>query len=314
MKISQKALLAQIITMVKITIRGTLIALCVIITAEVVLRLVGFTNNALYRVDSEYEYIYKPNQDVNRLGNHLVTNSYSMRSSEPDSKTKIKILGFGDSIINGGQSTSQEDLATTILQNKLSNEFKEGVEVLNISAGSWEADNVMAYINKHGDFGAKIAFWVVSSHDLRANMTFLPVVGRLKSYPNKAPVFALWEAINRYVIGEKYDIYSKKELAEHEANESKDVNTGIKELIDYCQSSDIHLIAYLHPEKSELEKATYKEDGKEWVRIFEENNVTYINGMDVEKSEDYRDKIHLNKNGQMRLSETLFPYIVEAIK
>ena len=285
-----------------------------VVAAEVILRLAGFADYALYRIDSDYEYIYIANQDVKRFGKKLVTNSYSMRSDEPNPKTKSKVLGLGDSIINGGQPTDHDDLATTILQNKLSNEFNETVEVLNISAGSWETDNVMAYVNKHGHFGAKVAFWVVSSHDLRINMTFLPVVGRLKSYPNKTPNSALWGLIDRYIIGEKYNIYTEKELIEHKTNKSTEINSGINELINYCKLNDIRLIAYLHPEKSELEKGAYKENGVEWIRIFEANNLTYVNGMNVGKSEEYRDKIHLNEKGQFRLAETLFPYIVAALK
>ena len=89
--------------------------LVVLLVAEIALRNVfGFCDTVLLRADPNYEYIAQPDQDRMRFRHHIVYNSLSMRSPEPDSKAVV-ILGCGDSVINGGVLTGQDSLATTIL-------------------------------------------------------------------------------------------------------------------------------------------------------------------------------------------------------
>ncbi|WLT39310.1 hypothetical protein NON20_06955 [Synechocystis sp. B12] len=83
------------------------------------------------------EYMFKPNQDAIRFGNRFRTNSYGMRSEElPKSKndSELRVLVFGDSVINGGNLTDQSDLATEIVKSEIS-QNKE-LTIANISAGS----------------------------------------------------------------------------------------------------------------------------------------------------------------------------------
>ena len=72
-----------------------------LIEIEIVLRLFfGFCNTVLYREDPKYEYIAIPDQHRYRFRNHISFNQESMRSAELD-QASIKILGFGDSVLNG---------------------------------------------------------------------------------------------------------------------------------------------------------------------------------------------------------------------
>ncbi|MBR0501617.1 MAG: hypothetical protein IJJ77_00035, partial [Paludibacteraceae bacterium] len=78
------------------------------IVLEVYLRMVwGFCNAPLYRVSNKYEYIVLPSQDGMRFGSHYHYNSYSQRSEEPDT-TRRKVLGLGDSVLNGGVISDQD--------------------------------------------------------------------------------------------------------------------------------------------------------------------------------------------------------------
>ena len=145
--------------------KGRLIAyfIVLIVAVELFLRLYfGFCDTVLMKEDPNYEYIAQPSQDRFRFRNHIKYNALSMRSEEVDTSALL-ILGFGDSIINGGVQTDHDSLATTLLSDSLSNAENKKIQFLNISAGSWGPDNCFAYLKKHGNFGAKRIFLFVRS-------------------------------------------------------------------------------------------------------------------------------------------------------
>ena len=156
---------------------GILVVL--LVGVEVVLRSVwGFGKMPLYAASEKWEYMSLPNQEGVRLGNRYYYNSYGMRSEEVDT-TKRHVLGLGDSVIYGGVQTDQDSLATSIFSRET------GVQMLNISAGSWGPDNCAAYLREYGMFGAEGVFLFVSSHDAHDDMDFTPTVGVHVSYPDK---------------------------------------------------------------------------------------------------------------------------------
>ncbi len=68
------------------------------------------------------EYMFKPNQNLKRFDNHILINQYGMRSENISSQKdfeEYRIIVFGDSVVNGGNLTTHENLATTIIQNQL---------------------------------------------------------------------------------------------------------------------------------------------------------------------------------------------------
>lgn len=128
-----------------------------LIVAEVTLRLVwGFGKMPLYAASDKYEYMALPNQSGVRLGNRYYYNAFSMRSDEVNPNVK-HILGLGDSVIDGGVQTDQDSLATSLFS------AETGMQMLNISAGSWGPDNCAAYLKEKGMFKAKGIFLLVSS-------------------------------------------------------------------------------------------------------------------------------------------------------
>ena len=118
------------------------ISICFIFIAlsELILRYVfGFCDAVLYQSSPAYEYIAQPNQHRYRFFSHIDCNSYSQRSEEPDS-TKTIVLGLGDSVIFGGTMLDQDSVATTLFSKET------GMQMLNISSGSWGPDNCAAYL------------------------------------------------------------------------------------------------------------------------------------------------------------------------
>lgn len=147
------------------------------------------------------EYLFKPNQDVYRFGNHFITNRYGMRSADfPPQKSipaELRIMVYGDSVINGGNLTDQARLATSILQQSLARELHRPVIVGNISAGSWGPANELAYLRQFGVLDADIVILVLSSSDYDDAPTFEPL--NPLTHPTEPPASALWEGLVRYL-------------------------------------------------------------------------------------------------------------------
>lgn len=278
-----------------------------ILSSEMALRKVwGFCDAPLSIESEKYEYIFAPNQDRMRFGKHVKYNSYSQRSEEPQ-KQKKKILGCGDSVINGGVQTDQKNLATTLF------EEKTGVQMLNISAGSWGPDNCVAYLQEKGTFDADGIILVVSSHDAHDNMNWQSVVGRSVAFPDKQYKFAIWEVIDRYLLPRLVGLFKSTSSANPNDPDAavnagiqkrgKEFNTGFKQLKQLADNSKMHFAIYLHPEKSEVKSGCYNEQGEEIINWAKENGVTLYLGLEEgETLNGFRDNIHLNELGQQRLA------------
>jgi hypothetical protein len=161
----------------------------------------GLGNPPITITHPTIEYLFAPNQRVRRFGNRFETNSYSMRSAEfsrnKENPNELRILVLGDSIINGGALTDQDDLATELLQRDLAEWLHRPVVVGNVSAGSWGPPNLLAYVNEFGTFDADIAVFVFNSKDASDVPTFEPLDRNL--FPQSKPPSALWEAVTRYL-------------------------------------------------------------------------------------------------------------------
>ena len=294
------------------------ILLIILVGGEFILRhFMGLTQAPLYFESDKYEYMACPNQDGYRFGNHYHYNSYSQRSEEPDT-TKQIILGLGDSVIFGGVQTDQDSLATTIFTKET------GIQMLNISAGSWGPDNCAAYLREKGLFHAKAMFLLVSSHDAHDNMTFEPVVGIHASYPKENYKLAYWELLERYILPRIFKKKSKKLDPDQQVNantgidikkDGKTFNPGFQQLKEIADSIHIPLIMYLHADAKELKNGEYNEQGKEIIKWAETNHVTLIRELEYKFTSDlYRDGIHLNEKGQGKLAQIMVKNIPQYLK
>jgi len=293
----------------------TIIVLIVIL--ELYLRFKwGFCDALLYNHSDKYEYIAQPNQNRHRFGAHIHYNSYSQRSTEPDSTRKI-ILGLGDSVLFGGTWMDQDSLASTIFSKET------GMQMLNISAGSWGPDNCAAYLKEKGTFNAKAMILVCSSHDAYDVMSHIPVVGVYPNYPNKQYNSAIIELIDRYLFPriKYYTLRTKMKFDPDETIVSKIVNSSVKkkstlfnpgfaQLKDIADSLHIPFIIYLHAETNEIAKGQYNEMGQEILKWADTNSVPLINGsQNGETTDMYKDVIHFNEKGQRHLADILIEKI-----
>ena len=285
----------------------------IVILLEIILRYVfGFCDAVLYQSSPAYEYIAQPNQHRYRFFSHIDYNSYSQRSEEPDS-TKTIVLGLGDSVIFGGTMLDQDSIATTLFSKET------GMQMLNISSGSWGPDNCAAYLKEKGTFGAEAMVLVCSSHDAFDVMSHIPVVGIYPNYPDKQYKLAIWEVIDRYLMPRIKVYFRGKQLLDPDAQVVEKVKSdegvakkalnfdpGFDQLLLISEEKHIPFFIYLHPEVSEIMNRKYKEGGlmiMEWAKT---HHVKLMDGLNEGVTVDmYRDVIHLNEKGQRNLANSL---------
>lgn len=288
---------------------GAILVLLIIL--EVVLRTVwGFGKMPLYAASDEWEYMTLPEQSGKRLGNKFYFNRYGMRSEEVDS-TKKHVLGLGDSVINGGVQTEQDSLATSLFSKEM------GIQMLNVSAGSWGPDNCAAFLRHYGLFDAKGIFLLVSSHDAHDNMDFTPVVGNHPSYPDKQYCCAIVEVVCRYAWPKFKNRFLKSKQTELDPDQKvlagvgidkngKGFNPGFSQLKQMADSVHIPMVIFLHADAKECAARKYNSQGEEIMKWCEKNQVKLIKDLDCGfTSTDYRDGIHINAKGQRKLANIM---------
>ena len=272
----------------------------------------GFCDNFLFCTDENYEYVLKPNQNAKRFRSILITNKYAMRSEEVRSGA-IKILGFGDSVLNGGVLTSHDELATTILSKGISAAINKDVQFLNISSPSWGPDNAFAYLEEKGNFDAELIILFVNSHDVYDNMSFRKVVDVHPSFPSKNYKCALYELMHRYLLPRlkaflKGEVYSHAQY-EYESN-SHVFNTGFQNFYDYTQIHNTPFVIYLHADLSELQQGAYSKQGQLIIEFAKAHQIPLIEVINHGlKETHYRDKMHLNARGQSQMARIVYEFI-----
>ena len=278
-------------------------SLALLIVAELSLRLAwGFGKMPLYAASDKWEYMALPNQSGVRLGNKYYYNAYCMRSDEVNPHKK-HILGLGDSVLYGGVQTDQDSLATSLFS------AETGIQMLNISAGSWGPDNCAAYLKEKGLFDAKGIFLLVSSHDAHDNMDFTQVVGVHPSYPDKQYCCAIAEVLIRYIYpryvkpffdkGDNELDPDQKVLAGVDIHKNgKTFNLGFDQLKAMADSAKIPFVVYLHADQEENAAKKYNEQGEEIIAWCKKNHVRLVEDIRLLTKEDYRDGIHINAKGQ----------------
>ena len=280
------------------------------ISIELILRIgFGFCDAVLIREDSDYEYIAISNQNRVRFGNRVQYNDQSMRSLAVDSNA-IVILGFGDSVINGGSLTNQSSLATSIISEKLTDNFGQNVQFLNISAGSWGPDNCFNFLEKHGSYNARHILLIVSSHDAYDNITHEKIVGVSKGFPNQQYSLAILEMFDRYFLPYFNKDNDNLKLGINKRKKDSVFNTGFADFYKYSIYNNIPLTIYLHAEMSEIQANTYNSQGKEIIEYAKINDIPIILDLNHGLAEsDFRDRIHLNDKGQSKMANIILENI-----
>jgi hypothetical protein len=299
-------------------LRIMIISLVVLLGVEIALRKFwGFHDMVLFQDDADVEYIAAPSQERYRFGNKIYYNNLSMRSAPIKNTDQCIVMGFGDSVLNGGTLIDQDSIATTRVENQLNSLGNNGFRFLNISAGSWGPDNCAAYLKNHGTMNATMIILMVSSHDAYDNMTFEKVVGVNSSYPDKQYPLALLEVAYKYalprfksLIG---DVRNDDNLMINKNGD--EFNTGFGYFRDYAKKLKVPLLVCLHAELAEVEMNEFNSQGKEIIQFCNKNAIKFISGLEIgENKTHFYDKIHLNSAGHKLWSNVMAKEILNTIK
>jgi len=246
------------------------------------------------------EYMFAPNQDLYRFGNHQIYNEYGMRNISIDQVTQPhRVIVFGDSVLNGGNLTDHGALATTLASDS---EAFYG----NVSAGSWGPANMVAWIDEYGLLDAEVAIILISSHDLHDAPSFAPL--NPQTHPTERPISALVEGIERYVPRYLPRIFRSTE-PENTSPEPTQTSTAgsISDFVDRVENAGIRLCAIQHKERIELDSPPTSDSQEIYVLLTDRGVPVLDFGTALKDSGEnpYRDNIHINDYGQEILATYL---------
>jgi lysophospholipase L1-like esterase len=300
----------------------------IIIVLEGGLRLLlGLGNPPLYIRDREIGYLLKPDQKLRRMGNRIIINQYSMRNeaiAPEKAANTFRVMLLGDSIVNGGWWTDQEETLSALLKRQIESNLPPNkiVEVLNVSANSWSPRNELAYLSRFGLFEADVLILVINTDDLFGTAPTALPVGRERNYPDRKPPLALIELFNQ--------MFSKsKPIPELEKikNESGDrvgkilAAIGAIEMLASEQNTQFILtITPLLRETEEKGSRDYEKQARKRLQEFATaENLFYLDFLPIFQDFPqpeflYRDRIHLSPQGNALVTEKLIQFMQGEIK
>jgi GDSL-like Lipase/Acylhydrolase family len=299
---------------------GFVFAIVSIVCGELFARFyIGLGDPPLSEPHPTIEYLFKPNQRVHRFGNLFATNRYGMRSDDfPPQKLnpqELRVMVYGDSVVNGGNPTDQPRLATSLLEKRLATGLRRPVVVGNISAGSWGPPNEFAYLRQFGFLDADIIVLVLSSSDYDDAPTFEPL--NPLTHPTEAPISALWEALTRYLpryfTGRKVNEAGVVPDVQEIANK-RDIEVSLQaehDFLETAKAGGVTILVLQHWTQTELRSSKPLVGHDEIRRIAAEATVPVYDDADTLKAylrdgkNPFRDDIHLNESGQQALAELL---------
>lgn len=281
----------------------------------------GLGKRPIYIADDEIGYLLAPNQNIRRLGKLTIINQYSMRTEEikpsPNQDT-MRIFLIGDSIVNGCWWTDQNETISALVKEEIEKKSSQIIEVLNASANSWGPRNQLAYLQRFGTFDSQVIFLIINTDDLFATRPTPLRVGTDMYYPDKQPILAIKEILDKVfyrdpkipgmdkIVGERGDrvgfnleaIENMKAIATENNSQFMMVLTPLKR--------------EMNPEPRDYEKVARKRL-QDWVEV---NNVPFIDFLPIFAKQEsidnlYRDHIHLSPLGNQLVSQKISELILE---
>jgi len=282
------------------------VAAALLIAAELVARFgLGLGDPPLYVEHPSVEYLLAPDQSCSPYGNRFIVNAFGMRSvSFPRSKSspeELRVMVFGDSVVNGGSLTDHDDLATTRAELELRIRLARPVVVGNVSAGSWGPANWLGYTRDLGLFEAELALVVVSSRDAHDVASFRPLDP--STHPTRKPPLALLDGA-RLVRR----LLTRGRHASRGSATRRDATPQLAETLDLL-AADTRVAVLLHPSLRELESGRLEPGAAQLRAVVESRELPFVELANYYRGADpgalYRDGIHPTSAGQLVLAQAI---------
>ena len=284
------------------------------VIAEIGFRLtMGFGNPALYAPDPEIGYLLVPNQKINRFGNRIEINQYSMRNKEIQKTKKNnteRILFLGDSVVYGTARLDQSETIPALTEQKLQIDNKS-VEVLNAAANSWGPRNELAYLKRFGLFDADTLVLIINTDDLFATKPSSLVVGKTYNYRTQAPPLALIDVYQSFETPPA--IPELEQLRNSEKNKQAKNLAAIAEIKQLAEASNTRFILAMTPLLEELKTKSTPEEinaRKKLKDLVVTEKIEYLDFLKIwsdfpQPEFLYRDYIHPNLQGNNKITKTI---------
>ena len=304
----------------KVFLMTIALSLIVVALLEWVLRLrFGFGDPLLYIGDPDIGYLIAPNQSVTRNGNSIRINALSMRSDafEPHkSPRETRVFFIGDSVVNGGWWTPQDSIISEQVKRALQ-KAGNSVSVLNASANSWSPRSELAYIQRFGTFDADTVVLVINTDDLFATAPTSLVVGNHPNYPDRKPVAAIVEIVNREWLSRQPTSPALQQVYDETGDRVGKALDAIAQIHAIAKDNQADFLLVMTPLLREVEDGPRDYEIKARDRLMELlrlSNIPSIDLLPIFKNNGnpkslYHDHIHLNQRGNQQVSDRVLQWL-----
>ncbi|MBW4044429.1 MAG: SGNH/GDSL hydrolase family protein [Acidobacteria bacterium] len=153
-----------------------------LVVADLFFRIVfGAGNPVMAIADVPSGYILKPDQEIHRFGDKLISiNSYGMRADPVPAQKPLgteRIFFIGDSVTYGSTRVDQNEIFSERIHHELPAVLHRPVQVLNGSASAWAIGNELGYLSSRGTFNSDLVILVLNSGDIMEPFATLSDVG-----------------------------------------------------------------------------------------------------------------------------------------
>ena len=292
---------------------GLTVVALISISAESVLRLMGWGDPPIAVLDQHIEYYPRPNSSFNRYGNLVDINRYGMRSKDfdADSPAFFHIAVLGDSVVYGNHFLDQSETIAYQLEEKLSKQDGKAL-VSAMAASSWGPQNIEAFFNKIGPFDGDVAVLVQSAHDVYdvAHRSSFVVPFRTQGSITAIDDFLLriWEWVRS-----KWFYPVEAELS---PNEARDITEkSLVKLLNQLKEHFPIVLLYYHVTVEDFYSNSEDYFDRYYRSKAQDAGVFYINSKDIyplpfEVQNFYADDIHLTAEGTAKISGYLYQWLV----
>jgi len=302
----------------------SLIMLALLTAGEIGLRFgLGLGNPVLMKSGKTYRYICAPNQNLHRFGNHVFINRWSMRSNHIDrdrhNPDELRVMVIGDSVVFGTTLVDQSEIATSAMIPMLSDRLRRPVKTMNVSAGSWNIPDQVAYIDEFGHFDADVVLWVLNSGDLQPNDFSTAIVGVHPQFPDRKPLTAIGELAGRYLLPR----LKLRSMPENPAPvfgqaEIEQVLAEFSSSLARMNEAGVRVIIVLYPTKNQLDGiptsfAKPIREAAERTDVEIIDLTARIRGAVHDGAGFYYDSIHATREGQYMIARWFTELIVERL-
>jgi hypothetical protein len=291
------------------------LAACLVLLAEGVLRLYGFGDTVLYQADPDIGYYPEPEAHLVRYGGRVSTNQFGMRSPEVAREKPpgtFRIFMIGDSTLYGGSYVDQDDLYASRLQKQLERASLPGkVEVLAMGCNGWGPFHERGYLKRYPDaFQADLAIVHLPIDDVNR-----PLYGLMEVpfFSVQSPPRIALEEVASHLLWR----YRANRSGKDAAWEARQAPRGIREyglLADDFAKAGAEVMFFVLPSKDpgfgRAESVPYVTWRRQLEGVLAERAVRsyYAEGLFVGRGEEsaiYKDDVHLASPGHGIYAEYL---------